>query len=166
MMAQRMVRTLVFAFTALTLMALPLTAMASDAKVAKAKVEKAAKYLSEKGQAGLAEFSDTASQWAQSPYIFVYDLKGTIIAHGANPKLVGKNLIGLKDVKGKMFAAEFVAVAKDPGHGWVEYWWPKKGSKQPEQKASYILRVPGQDMLVGAGLNDYSKAKAVQEAGD
>ena len=165
-MAQKTVRILLFALTALALLSLPLTAMASDAKVAKAKVEKAAKYLAEKGEAGLAEFSDTGSQWAQTPYIFVYDLKGTIIAHGANPKLVGKNLMGLKDVKGNMFAAEFVAVAKSPGHGWVEYWWPKKGSKEPEQKASYILRVPGHEMLVGAGLNDYSKAKAVQEAGD
>ena len=141
-------------------------AQAEDAKAAKAKVEKAAEYLSQKGEAGLAEFSDTNSEWAQPPYIFVYDLKGNIIAHGANPKLVGKNLMGLKDVKGKMFAAEFVAVAKDPGQGWVEYWWPKKGTKTPEQKASYIKRVPNQEMLVGAGLNNFSRDKAVQEAGN
>jgi cytochrome c len=148
------------------LVLLPMTAMAGGAKEVKAKTQAAAKYLSEKGKAGLAEFSDTSSKWAQTPYIFVYDLKGTIIAHGANPKLVGKNLMGLKDVKGNMFAAEFVAVAKDKGYGWVEYWWPKKGSKTPTQKVSYIVRVPNQDMLVGAGLNDYSKAKAIQEAGD
>jgi cytochrome c len=149
-----------------SLVLIPMTAMAGGAKEVKAKTQEAAKYLSGKGKAGLAEFSDTSSKWAQTPYIFVYDLKGTIIAHGANPKLVGKNLMGLKDVKGNMFAAEFVAVAKDKGHGWVEYWWPKKGSKTPTQKVSYIVRVPNQDMLVGAGLNDYSKAKAVKEAGD
>jgi signal transduction histidine kinase len=149
----------------MALIALPMAAMASDAKTVKAKVEKAAKYLTEKGEAGLAEFSDTNSEWAQNPYIFVYDLKGNIIAHGSNPKLVGKNLMGLKDVKGNMFAAEFVATAKGPGKGWVEYWWPKKGSKEPEQKVSYIMRVPGKDMLVGAGLNGYGKDKAVKEAG-
>jgi cytochrome c len=148
------------------LVLVPMIAMAGGAKEVKAKTKAAAKYLAEKGQAGLAEFSDTSSKWAQTPYIFVYDLKGTIIAHGANPKLVGKNLMGLKDVKGNMFAAEFVSVAKDNGHGWVEYWWPKKGSKVPTQKVSYIVRVPNQDMLVGAGLNDYSKAKAQKEAGD
>jgi signal transduction histidine kinase len=149
----------------LALLALPAASLAADAKTLKAKVEKAAEYLSQKGEAGLPEFSDTSSKWAQTPYIFVYDLKGNIIAHGANPKLVGKNLMGLKDVKGNMFAAEFVAVAKDPGQGWVEYWWPKKGSNKPMQKVSYIKRVPGQDMLVGAGLNNYSKAKATAEAG-
>jgi signal transduction histidine kinase len=151
---------------ALTCLALPAASQAADAKVVKAKVEKAAEYLSQKGEAGLPEFSDTSSKWAQTPYIFVYDLKGNIIAHGAKPKLVGKNLMGLKDVKGNMFAAEFVAVAKDPGQGWVEYWWPQKGSNEPQQKVSYIKRVPGQDMLVGAGLNNYSKAKAVAEAGE
>lgn len=157
---------LALALVTLALICMPLTAMAGDAKTVKDKVAKAAKYLAEKGPAALPEFSDTASPWAATPYIFVYDLKGNIIAHGANPKLVGKNLMGLKDVKGNMFAAEFVAVAKSPGKGWVEYWWPKKGSKTPEQKVSYIMRVPGQDMLVGAGLNDYSKAKAVKEAGE
>ena len=165
-MTKRSLIILAALLVALSMLALPLAAQAADAKTAKAKVEKAAKYLAEKGKAGLAEFSDTKSEWAQTPYIFVYDLKGTIIAHGSNPKLVGKNLMGLKDVKGNMFAAEFVAVAKGAGHGWVEYWWPKKGSKDPEQKASYVKRVPGQDMLVGAGVNDYSKAKAVAEAGD
>lgn len=165
-MSPRRMSTLLTLMLAAVLVLVPMAAMAGGAKELKAKAQEAAKYLSEKGQAGLAEFSDTSSKWAQTPYIFVYDLKGTIIAHGANPKLVGKNLMGLKDVKGNMFAAEFVAVAKNPGHGWVEYWWPKKGSKTPEQKASYIMRVPNQDMLVGAGLNDYSKAKAVKEAGE
>lgn len=165
-MSLRRMTTLLTLMLAAVLVLVPMAAMAGGAKELKAKTQEAAKYLSEKGQAGLAEFSDTSSKWAQTPYIFVYDLKGTIIAHGANPKLVGKNLMGLKDVKGNMFAAEFVAVAKNPGHGWVEYWWPKKGSKEPEQKVSYIVRVPNQEMLVGAGLNDFSKAKAVKEAGE
>jgi cytochrome c len=165
-MSLRRMTTLLTLMLAAVLVLVPMTAMAGGAKELKAKAQEAAKYLSGKGQAGLAEFSDTSSKWAQTPYIFVYDLKGTIIAHGANPKLVGKNLMGLKDVKGNMFAAEFVAVAKNPGHGWVEYWWPKKGSKVPQQKVSYIVRVPNQDMLVGAGLNDYSKAQAVKEAGE
>lgn len=164
-MTKKLTIMVILAF-ALSVVAGAVSAQANEAKILKDKVLKAAKYLSKKGPDGLAEFSDTNSDWAKTPYIFVYDLKGTIIAHGANPKLVGKNLMGLKDVKGNMFAAEFVAVAKDPGQGWVEYWWPKKGSKTPEQKASYIKRVPGQDMLVGAGLNNYSKAKAIQEAGN
>lgn len=156
---------MILALVTLALLAAPAFAAVTATDV-KAKVDKAAAYLADKGPAGLAEFSDTQSEWAQPPYIFVYDLKGTIIAHGSNPKLVGKNLMGLKDVKGNMFAAEFVAIAKDKGHGWSEYWWPKKGEKEASLKASYIKRVPGQDMLVGAGIYGYSKDQATAEAGN
>ena len=165
-MLRKMVFGLFMALIAAALLVPAGAAKAEDAKALKAKVSKAAEYLSQKGEAGLAEFSDTKSDWAKNPYIFVYDLKGTIVAHGANPKLVGKNLMGLKDVKGKMFAAEFVAVAKNPGKGWVDYWWPKKDSKVPEQKVSYVMRVPNHNMLVGAGLNNFTKEQAIKEAGE
>ena len=137
-----------------------------DLKVLKAKVEEAAQFLGEKGEEGLSEFKVTGNKWGEEPYIFVYDLNGTIIGHTANPKLVGKNLMALKDVKGNMFAAEFVAIAKEKGKGWSEYWWPKAGEKEASLKASYIMRVPGKDMLVGAGVYDVSKADAIATAGE
>ena len=74
--------------------------------------------------------------------------------------------MGLKDVKGNMFAAEFVSIAKEKGKGWSEYWWPKPGEKTASLKASYIMRVPGQDMLVGAGVYDISKKDAIAIAGE
>ncbi|MCB2189139.1 MAG: cache domain-containing protein [Deltaproteobacteria bacterium] len=132
----------------------------------KEKAQAAAQMLAEKGPTGLAEINDPQSTWAQEPYVFVYDLQGNAVAH-PNSKLVGKNFLGLKDVKGNMFPAEFQAIAiGQPGHGWVEYWWPKIGEKIPSQKVTYIMRVPGQDLLVGAGEYDISKAQASQEAGD
>ena len=135
-------------------------------KVLKSKVEKASQFLSKSGQNGLSEFMGEDNEWKSAPYIFVYDLSGTIIGHPANPKLVGKNLMGLKDVKGNMFAAEFVSIAKEKGKGWSEYWWPKPGEKTASLKASYIMRVPGQDMLVGAGVYDISKKDAIAVAGE
>jgi cytochrome c len=145
----------------------PLQGMAEEpVKILKSKVEKASQFLSENGKAGLSEFMGQDNQWKAKPYIFVYDLSGTIIGHPANPKLVGKNLMGLKDIKGNMFAAEFVTIAKDKGKGWSEYWWPKPGEKTASLKASYIMRVPGQDMLVGAGVYDISKKDAIAIAGE
>ncbi|MCB2189140.1 MAG: cache domain-containing protein [Deltaproteobacteria bacterium] len=132
----------------------------------KEKATAAAKMLAEKGQAGLAEINDAKSSWAQEPYVFVYDLKGNVVAH-PNPKLVGKNFLALKDVKGNMFPAEFQAIGLgQPGHGWVEYWWPKLGEKAPSQKVTYVARVPGQDLIVCVGEYDISKEQALQEAGD
>ena len=36
-------------------------------------------------------------------YVFVYDFQGNCLAQGANPKMLGKNLIDMKDVDGKAF---------------------------------------------------------------
>lgn len=152
---------------ALVLLSCPAYAVDQAAiKALKAKVEDAAKFLSEKGKDGLAEFAGQENKWKQEPYIFVYDMTGTIIGHTENPKLIGKNLMGLKDVKGNMFAAEFVGIAKEKGKGWSEYWWPKPGQKEASLKVSYILKVPNQDMLVGAGIYDVGKKEATAAAGE
>jgi hypothetical protein len=34
-------------------------------------------------------------------YVYVYDMNGVALAHGNNPKMVGKNLLELKDQKEK-----------------------------------------------------------------
>lgn len=132
----------------------------------KEKTEKSVRFLLAEGAAGLDAISDPESEWAQEPYLFVYDLDGKIIAH-PNNNLIGKQFLGIKDVKGKMFPAEFVMVAKsDEGRGWVDYWWPKLKGGKPEQKVSYIMRVPGKDMLVGAGIYGYNAESAEAEAGE
>ena len=98
-------------------------------------------------------------------YVFVYDLDGNILAH-LNKKLVGKNLMKVKDVKGTVFAAEFVSIAtSDKGEGWCEYYWPKPGEKSASPKASFIKRVPGKDMLVGVGVYDFSLDDAKKATG-
>lgn len=83
-------------------------------------------------------------------YIFVYDLNGVAVAHGNNPKMVGKPLIGLKDNEGKPLIKEMVDVAKSKGSGWVDYKWPNPVTKNVESKASYVEKVD--DVLVGSGI--------------
>ncbi|MBI9077136.1 MAG: cache domain-containing protein [Desulfatibacillum sp.] len=90
--------------------------------------------------------------WKDS-YVFCLDLdKRLVIAHPTNPKLIGKDwAMSAKDVKGKMFFAEFVKVSQDPGEGWVEYWWPKPGETEASKKNAYVLKVPGMPYSMGAG---------------
>jgi signal transduction histidine kinase len=45
-------------------------------------------------------------------YIYVYDMNGVAVAHGNNPKMVGKPLIGMKDNEGKLMIKEMVDLAK------------------------------------------------------
>jgi cytochrome c len=79
-------------------------------------------------------------------YVMVYDETGKNVSHGANPALIGKDLLDLKDTDGKPLIREFVAI-KD--QAWVDYKWPDPLSKKIMPKTTYVVRV-GQ-YLVGVG---------------
>lgn len=117
------------------------------------KVHEAVKLIQEKGEAAFEVIRDPKGPfvWKDS-YIFVYRMDGTIVAH-PNHKLENKNFIGVKDIKGNMFAAEFVSIAKsEKGEGWSEYWWPKLEGKEASRKISFIKKVAGTDYFLGAGV--------------
>lgn len=84
-------------------------------------------------------------------YPFVYTLSGVCVAHGARPALIGKNLIDIKDQDGKYLVREFIAVAKGPGSGWVDYKWPNPLNNKIEDKSSYAEKM-GNDYFVGVGV--------------
>ncbi len=115
---------------------------------AKALAEKAAAFLKANGpekafpvfQAKDGGFQD------RDLYVTVADSTGTMLANGGMPTLVGKNLIDLKDVDGKPFEREVVAI-KDAG--WVEFKWLNPVTKAIVLKKTYQIRVG--DYLVGVG---------------
>jgi ABC-type transporter Mla subunit MlaD len=87
-------------------------------------------------------------------YVFVGDMNRlTLLAHPITPdKLVGPDLGGLADIKGKLFFDEFFKVAQDKGSGWVSYWWPKPGEDDPSLKSTYLEKVPGQQAYMACGI--------------
>ncbi len=70
-----------------------------------AAVKKGVAFIKAQGKdKGYAEVSNKEGQFIDRDlYLVVYGLDGTVRAHGANSKMVGKNLIELKDVDGKPF---------------------------------------------------------------
>ena len=84
-------------------------------------------------------------------YVFVFDGSGKILAHPF-PKAIGKVLIDRKDSNGKLYFREFIQVANTKGEGWVRYTHPKVKGGPPVAKISYILKVPGENVIVGAGI--------------
>jgi len=74
-------------------------------------------------------------------YLVAYDLDGTVRAHGSNEKMVGKNLIELKDVDGKAWVKERVELAQQKDTFWQEYKMTDPLSKKVEPKQSYCERV-------------------------
>lgn len=130
-------------------------ALAAPADDAQALVKKAVAMAKEKGiDETLKVVADKNGALVNGEfYIFAVDMgKLTLSAHPMAPQLVGKDQSGMKDVKGKMFFVEFVNLAKNPGSGWVDYYWPKPGDKTPVLKSTYIERVPGTDIMFGCGF--------------
>lgn len=75
-------------------------------------------------------------------YLVVYGLDGKCLAHGANPKQVGKDLIDLTDIDGKPFVKERVALVKDkPAGAWQEYKFTNPVSKKIEPKVMYCEKL-------------------------
>lgn len=71
-------------------------------------------------------------------YVFAYDLEGNCLAQGANAKMVGKNLIGIKDVEGNAFIKGMVDLVKAKKKGWYgPYKFNNVETKTIEPKKSY-----------------------------
>src|ERR1700756_1737056 len=79
---------------------------------AKALAIKAAEYLKVAGpEKAFAEFNAKDGPWHDRDlYVSVQDGNGIMLAHGTNPGLVGRSLIDLKDVDGKAFTREMLAI--------------------------------------------------------
>jgi cytochrome c len=123
-----------------------------SAAEAEAMVKKAVAHIQASGpEKAYDDFTNGKDFKDRDLYIIVYDLKGKNLAQGANAKLVGKDLINLKDPDGKPIIQMFVDLAKAKGKGWVEgYKFLNPVSKKMEGKAMYLERVG--DTLVGCGI--------------
>ncbi|GGH06855.1 hypothetical protein GCM10007036_01350 [Alsobacter metallidurans] len=74
-------------------------------------------------------------------YVVVYGLDGKVLAHGANDKLVGKDLLDSQDVDGKFFVKERVDLAKAKGTFWQEYKFVNPVTKKVEPKQMYCEKL-------------------------
>jgi methyl-accepting chemotaxis protein len=116
-------------------------------------VEKAADYLknSRDKQRAYSEMSDPRGRFVKGElYVFVNTIEGYTVAHGQNPKLVGKFMLDLKDSDGKLFMRELTETAKTRGSGWVEYKWLDPVTSRIMAKMTYCQRVG--DAYIGCGI--------------
>ncbi|MHB8726569.1 MAG: cache domain-containing protein [Casimicrobiaceae bacterium] len=88
-------------------------------------------------------------------YPFVYNFEGVSVAHGANPKMVGKLWISMKDQDGNFLIKEMVAISRGPGSGWVNYKWPNPLTHKIQDKSAYIEKL-GDHYFVGVGVYRYN----------
>jgi cytochrome c len=115
---------------------------------AKAMAIKAAEYLKAVGpEKAFAAFNAKDGPWHDRDlYVTVQDPNGVMLAHGTMPSLIGKSVINLKDVDGKPFEREMLAVKAE---GWVDFKWQNPLTKAVEPKRQYLVWVG--DYLIGVG---------------
>jgi hypothetical protein len=142
-----------------------------DTKQLVAFVEDAADLVAQKGEAAFQLFGVPSSKWLKDQrYLFIYDATGKCVFHPVEPRLVGQNLVELKDLDGRAMVAMITEVAKRPepdASGWVFYLWEESWkSRVPEWKSSYIRKAvaPGGTVyLVGSGLYHMKPEKVFLE---
>lgn len=81
-------------------------------------------------------------------YVFVLQCPEYVVAHPfAIDKLRGKDLS-----KVYAFQNTLCEGGESPDGNWIEYNWPKPGTKEPARKISFVIRVKGTPYTVAAGI--------------
>jgi signal transduction histidine kinase len=131
---------------AAVLAGLSLPAVAADHATkdeAMAMVKKAVGMIQQSGaDKAYAAFDDKAGGFTDRDlYVVVYGLDGKVLAHGANAKLIGKDLIDAQDVDGKYYVKERTELARKQGEFWQDYKFVNPVTKKIQPKEMYCQRV-------------------------
>ncbi|MFZ2651881.1 MAG: cache domain-containing protein [Burkholderiaceae bacterium] len=126
----------------------------ATAEQATAMVKRGVAFIKANGNdKGYAEISSKATAFKDRDlYLVVYGLDGTVRAHGANEKMIGRNLIELKDVDGKAFVKERVELGSSKGNFWQNYKFTNPMNRKIEAKRMYCERLD--DTVVCGGIYD------------
>ena len=93
----------------------------------------------------------SANRYANDGYFWINDFDAVVVDHPIKPELNGKDLSDLADVNGVKLFSEFAKMAKNNGSGFINYVWPKPGSKTPEEKISFIRIFKPFNWAIGTG---------------
>lgn len=119
---------------------------------AEAMVKRAVAYLKANGPEKAAEeFTNGKSFKDRDLYVVYTEFNGHVLAHGGNPKLVGKNLTGMKDSEGNPFFQMLLDLAKTKGKGWSgTYRFMNPATQKIESKVMYLESVG--ETYIGVGV--------------
>ena len=102
----------------------------------------------------IAEFRkrNAALRFQGSEYFFMQSLDGTMLAHGANPKLDGRNMMEVNDPNGVPITREILRASQKPGGGTLQYHWPRPGSDRPVEKLTYARAFAPWNAAIAVGV--------------
>lgn len=124
----------------------------ATAAEATAMVKKGVAFIKSSGKdKGYAEITSKEGRFRDRDlYLVVYGMDGAVRAHGANEKMVGKNLLDMKDVDGRPFVKERVELAQTKPSFWQDYKFTNPVSRKIEPKSMYCEKLD--DSVVCGGI--------------
>ena len=120
-----------------------------------AMVKKAVAFIKEQGpDKAYPEFTNKDAKFIdRDVYVVVYQLDGKVLAHGSNPKFVGKDMSDSQDVDGKFFVKERVELAGKQPSFWQDYKFVNPVDKKVEPKQMYCERLDNTAVCAGIYKN-------------
>ena len=117
-----------------------------------AMVNNAVAYIKAQGaEKAYAEFTNKNPKFVDRDlYVVVFSTKGQVLAHGANQKMVGKDLTEAQDVDGKFYIKERLQLAGSKPNFWQDYKFTNPVTKKIEPKEMYCQK--DSDTIVCAGV--------------
>ena len=97
-----------------------------------------------------AEFMDHGGKYIDRDlYLIVIDKDGMRIAHGQNPKLVGKQYFDSVDVNGKEYGKDVQQIVAGPGKGWISFAFKDPITGKVLPKENYVEKAGDYTYLAG-----------------
>lgn len=145
-------------FAAIASLALGLLSFPADAALdrastqeAEAMVKKAIAYYQKHGkEKAMAEFVRSPGPFVDRDlYVTVYNMQADALAH-INPKMVGKNMMELRDADGKYHIKERMDLVQKQGKGWQDFKFYNPVSRRIEPKRMYFEKYDNLVFACGA----------------
>lgn len=120
-------------------------------KEAEAMVKKGIAFIKANGKdKGYAEITSKEGQFRDRDlYLMVLKTDGTMLAHGANPKLVGLNRWDAKGIDGRYAAREMIEASKGKNGTWTEYKYTNPVTRKLEDKMQYCEHLDDSALVCG-----------------
>ncbi|TDG32111.1 cache domain-containing protein [Paracraurococcus ruber] len=141
---------------------MPLLAAAGPARAAEAEAalrmaamdlaRRAAAHVQAVGRPrALADFSRPDGGFVRGDdYVFCHAADGTVLAHGGNPALVGRNMMNARDPDGRRPTETLNRIGFTEGAGWYEFRWPNPVTRRIVDRVAFVMKVED-DLVCGAG---------------
>lgn len=129
--------------------------MQMDAAFVEDVVNRASALIADQGRAAFPLLRDRKGPFVfMDTYVFVTSTEGVELVNAAQPALEGRNLLDLKDLRGRPVVREQIDRALKEGSAWLDLYWYQPGDNRPARKLTYVRKVQSanETFIVGSGL--------------